>query len=209
MSYSKVNPQDNLHVIFLSVIAVIFSGIVSVQGRLECSVWLPGLVFSLITAWIMYENISFDYRDDRAKCTGGSDTNLVVVSQEELEEELEEELTNINKEAHYDTGNDTSNDTGNDKGEQVFEQVLKKLKDNDLKYDQTSEREWKTQYSSMGCSGDNALANRMKYMGIQPQLSQTIRASYNKYLLQPYLEAELKEHSEREWWSSDHLEDEF
>ena len=61
-------------------------------------------------------------------------------------------------------------------------------------------------YKNMACDGDNSIANRMKYMGVQPQISKNIRALYNKYTLKPYIEEELREQSNREWWNSDHLE---
>jgi len=64
-------------------------------------------------------------------------------------------------------------------------------------------------HSAMGASGDTMLCNRMKYMGVQAQLSKDIRASWNKYSVQPWLEEELQEHANREWWNSDHLEAEF
>ena len=62
---------------------------------------------------------------------------------------------------------------------------------------------------NIGCEGDNILMGRMKYMGAQSKLSKNIRSSFNKYSLLPFLEEELREHSNREWWNSDHLNDEF
>jgi len=64
-------------------------------------------------------------------------------------------------------------------------------------------------HTKMGCCADTRLFNRMKFMGIQPQWSKDIRAAWNKYSLQPYLEDELREHADRIWWNSDHLESEF
>jgi len=62
---------------------------------------------------------------------------------------------------------------------------------------------------NIGFEGDNLLMGRMKHMGTQSQLSKNIRSSFNKYSLLPFLEEELREHSNREWWDSDHLNDEF
>lgn len=64
-------------------------------------------------------------------------------------------------------------------------------------------------YPRMGCCGDTAIANRMKYMGMQPQVSKAIRASFNKHTMQPYLEEELRAHADREWWASDFLDYDF
>jgi len=67
----------------------------------------------------------------------------------------------------------------------------------------------KEMHHYMGCDGDNRIANRMKYMSIQPQVSDHIRANYNKYALQPFLEEELRENETRHWWENDALESEF
>lgn len=64
-------------------------------------------------------------------------------------------------------------------------------------------------HKHMGCEADNALFNRMKYVGIQNQVSQVNRASYNKYNLYPWLKNELKENETRDWWDSDYLETQF
>ena len=55
-------------------------------------------------------------------------------------------------------------------------------------------------HGEMGCSGDTEIYNRMKYLSLQPQLSKVIRASWNARKLQPYLEEELKENENRDWW---------
>jgi hypothetical protein len=54
-------------------------------------------------------------------------------------------------------------------------------------------------HGEMGFTGDTRLCNRMKYMGLQPQLSKNIRASWNARILQPWVEEELREHEERNW----------
>lgn len=64
-------------------------------------------------------------------------------------------------------------------------------------------------FPEMGCSADTRITNRMKYMGMQPQLASVIRSSYNKYSLQPFIEEELREHAKRTWWDSDFLDNEF
>jgi hypothetical protein len=61
-------------------------------------------------------------------------------------------------------------------------------------------------YIHMGSEGDNLVCNRMKFMGVQPKASQDIRAAFNKYSWQPYVEGELSENEEREWWYLDQLD---
>jgi hypothetical protein len=67
----------------------------------------------------------------------------------------------------------------------------------------------KDMFPHMGCNGDTALFNRMKYMSVQPQMAAVNRESFNKYSAQPWFEEELREHAEREWWNADHLDAEF
>lgn len=67
----------------------------------------------------------------------------------------------------------------------------------------------KAAHVDMGCSGDNQICNRMKYMAKQAQESQNIRAKWNARSLQPFVEAELREHANRTWWHQDHLDPEF
>ena len=65
-------------------------------------------------------------------------------------------------------------------------------------------------YRFMASPGDTKIANRMKYMGMQAQLSKDIRAGWNAESMRPWLEAELRDHAaNREWWNSDFLETEL
>ena len=61
-------------------------------------------------------------------------------------------------------------------------------------------------YTHMGSNGDTQICNRMKYMGVQPKLSQDIRASYNKYSQEPFFTQELEEQSNKIWWENDLLD---
>jgi len=65
-------------------------------------------------------------------------------------------------------------------------------------------------HQQMGCDGDTALCNRSKYAGMQPQVSIENRASYNKYSFQPYVEEELRDNENRDWWDNiDYLDKEL
>jgi hypothetical protein len=66
-----------------------------------------------------------------------------------------------------------------------------------------------TMLTGFETNGDTALCNRMKYGGAQAQMSQIIRSRHNKYKLLPYFEEELRQHEDREWWNSDHLDGEM
>lgn len=58
-------------------------------------------------------------------------------------------------------------------------------------------------FQRSGSSADNALANRMKYMAMQPKLSMEIRARHNRYTMQPYFEEELSANEKRDWWDNE------
>lgn len=58
-------------------------------------------------------------------------------------------------------------------------------------------------FQRSGSSADNAIANRMKYMAMQPKLSMEIRARHNRYTMQPYFEEELSANEKRDWWDTE------
>lgn len=65
-------------------------------------------------------------------------------------------------------------------------------------------------HGEMGFPADTKICNRMKYMGLQAQLSKNIRADWNVRKLQPYVEEELRSgETEYEWWANDALEDQM
>ena len=54
-------------------------------------------------------------------------------------------------------------------------------------------------HREMGCSADNQLANRMKFMTMQPKMAKVARARYNVNTARPFFEAELRENEARDW----------
>ena len=58
-------------------------------------------------------------------------------------------------------------------------------------------------HREMGCSADNQLANRMKFMAMQPKLATVTRARYNVNTARPFFEAELRENEARDWWDNE------
>lgn len=55
-------------------------------------------------------------------------------------------------------------------------------------------------FKESGCSGDNKLANRMKYMGIQSKLATDIRQNFTADKCKHMFEAELDAQESRDWW---------
>ena len=58
-------------------------------------------------------------------------------------------------------------------------------------------------FKETGCSGDNKLANRMKYMGMQDKIAQNARSKWNVEKFRPYVEEELRAGEARDWWDSE------
>lgn len=97
--------------------------------------------------------------------------------------------------------NDLPDDLGNEKNiKNKDEQENKPTHVNEFDIDIYNGLSVEDIHRKMGSSGDNRLANRMKYMGIQSQLSKNIRSRYNKYNLLPFLEEEMQEDENRDWW---------
>ena len=63
--------------------------------------------------------------------------------------------------------------------------------------------------SSFPICGDDKLTYRMYDMGQKNKHSMTNRAMWNKNNLIPYLEEELRTHSNSLWWDDETLENEF
>ena len=58
-------------------------------------------------------------------------------------------------------------------------------------------------YKEMGCTADNRMANRMKYLSLQNKVSADIASKNKKKALQPYLEEELRANENRDWWDQE------
>ena len=58
-------------------------------------------------------------------------------------------------------------------------------------------------HREMGCSADNRLANRMKFMAMQPKMATVARARYNVNTARPFFEAELRANEARDWWDNE------
>jgi ABC-type Zn2+ transport system substrate-binding protein/surface adhesin len=58
-------------------------------------------------------------------------------------------------------------------------------------------------HRQMGCSVDNQMANRLRYMQLQPKMSAIARARYNADTARPFFEAELRANETRDWWDNE------
>ena len=97
-------------------------------------------------------------------------------------------------------------DTANKKPKEI----LQKNNSNEFYIDMFSgnmDSDIRAMHSVMGSTGDTQISNRMKYLALQPQVSADARASYNKYSLQPYLDEELRQNENRDWWDDNRAYD--
>jgi hypothetical protein len=54
-----------------------------------------------------------------------------------------------------------------------------------------------------GCDGDVKFAKRVKYMQMQPYISEIGQAGFNAHSMKRFMEEELREQEERDWWGND------
>jgi hypothetical protein len=190
--------NDILSVIFLALICIVIAGIVKSLGIEGSGLIIPSFVFMAIGLWITYDYMMIKRYRAKEKCNKDRMELLearIIVSQMAEEDEDNRNIPDIETVVEH-----------------HLPQIDKLKKERDDEYDidlYNGETSIKDMHANMGCTGDTMICNRMKYMAVQPQLSKDIRASWNKNSFMPYIEEELREHAEREWWNSDHLDAEM
>lgn len=216
--------EDILSVIFLALVAIVIAGIVINITKGNTTLMIPSFVLIAVGLWIAYDKMLLDRYKAKVHCLKhGTPTNKPIsvstttpthkasgalidkTDDVDLEKAIVDEIASINHETDIDDDSPPSSE------DESYE-LLPLQKQNDAEFDidmYTGDTPLHKLFHNMASSGDTKLANRMKYASMQPQLSKIHRASFNKYSLQPWVEEELQEHAEREWWNSDHLESEF
>lgn len=188
--------DDILSVLFLAFVCLIVSGLVYKLVPQRSILLVPSFILIAIGLWISYDYILL--RRYKAKEQCNKQKNI---------REIHTLVDEINNDA-YEGGDLNSQDLQDNQNPKKATPV-EKLLECDFDIDVHNQVDIRDMYHHMGSSGDNQIANRMKYLGMQPQLSKNIRAAHNRYTLQPYFEEELRENEEREWWNNDALEADF
>jgi len=185
--------NDILSVVFLSLIFIIISGLI--RSIMPNNLLLiTSFSFMSVALWVAYDFMLLKRYEAKEKC--------LINQYEHKIKKLKHTHKPVHDDNHYIPNTEHHKPTKKKK--------LKKRNKGEVDIDiYDKQLSIKDTHESMGSSGDNRLFNRMKYMAMQPKLATDIRAKWNKYKLQPYLEEELREHSNRTWWNSDHLDDEF
>jgi len=192
---------DIFSVAFLALVAIVVASLVNYLTPNNMQMLVPTFAIIAVILWMIYDQMLMIRHSAKKKCSKSK-------SKEGTIDDLVDEINNTTDEP---TGDSASTNASVDVSTNASDKPnttldINKESDTEFDIDLYNGKSIPDMYSNMGCDGDNAIANRMKYMSLQPQLSKNIRASFNKYSLQPWLEEELQEHSEREWWSSDHLD---
>jgi hypothetical protein len=200
--------NDILSVMFLALICIVFAGIVHRLAPENSLLIIPSFAVIAVGLWIAYDSMLLNRYESKVKCLKAQHN---MESMEELAKEIYERVEdddNVPEEVQ-----EVQEVQKNSMGEtSKASPIPRPQKENDDEFDIDMYNESRTieqMHRDMASPGDNKLCNRMKYMGLQAQLSQNIRSEWNKYSLQPFLEEELAEHADREWWNSDYLEDQM
>ena len=210
--------DDILSVVFLALICIVVSSVIIKIAPYNSNLIVPSCAFISVVLWVAYDYILLiRYRDrDREmkrNMTNGGDEAIVLqeINNLSIDNVLVPEK-NSNDESSDTPGGDPSNKHLNNSGITIpntsLANTYNKIKyiakknlgefDIDL-YNHNSDI--RNIHGEMGVPGDTQLCNRMKYMGLQPQLSKNFRAAWNARKLQPYVEAELREEEDINWIS--------
>jgi hypothetical protein len=199
--------NDILSVVFLALICIIITGLVKGLAPGHSGLIVPSFIFICVSLWIAYDYMMVSRYKEKEKCMKKKHAETVHMMQVRSWA-----LANDMAMESADDRNIPDIEVPDEPDEPLpkREQAPEKTHDNEYDIDMHNQlHNIKDMHSVMGSSGDTMICNRMKYMGVQAQLSKDIRSSWNKYSMQPWIEEELQEHADREWWNSDHLEAEF
>jgi Na+-transporting NADH:ubiquinone oxidoreductase subunit NqrC len=175
--------EDILSVIFLALICIVIAGIVYRLTPVQMMV--PTFALIAVCLWIAYDYILMSRYKAKKACLEQSE------ELEELDKKIKELLNEADKQEIQDVNEELKlKPEAKHKNEFDIDMYDKELSIQEL-------------YKDTGCSGDTRMSNRMKYMGLQPRMSQDIRARWNTEKFRPYFEEELRDNETRDWWDNE------
>jgi hypothetical protein len=199
--------DDILSVIFLALICIVISGIVYKLAPNNANLIVPSFVLISIGLWITYDYMMQSRYSDKIKCIKRKAEQKVEQKVEQSLLSIVDEINSTNGIGNSDSAKANADTMGDTEPQNSVIPQPKKRRPDEFDLDiYSGEDDIRKLYTHMGADGDNQVCNRMKYMSVQPKLSKDIRASFNKYSWQPYVEAELRENEFREWWYMDQLD---
>ena len=217
--------DDILGVIFLALICIVIAGIINKVA--PAGMMIPTFALMAVCLWVAYDYILLQRYKAKQRCSGKSDDINPVGKSDDINsasksddinpvgksdinnKDLQDMIDDLGDPGDLDKNNaqhgKTSHDVDDADNDNIARAKHKNEFDIDLYSNQLSVQEL---HKDMGCAGDNKLANRMKYMMLQPKMSHDARARMNRYTLLQFWEEELRDNENRDWWDAeqDHLD---
>lgn len=196
--------DDVLSVIFLALICVVISAIVMKLAPDHSNLIVPSFAFISIGLWIAYDYMLQSRMKQKEKCLNDKYNRLAI----------SEMVDEINHKAYSNSDHDIEHDMDDNKAldhngkpkdpdaKETKDVIPEPKKESIYEFDIDMYNNQNIQevYTHMANSGDTQICNRMKYMSMQPKLSQDIRASFNKHSIEPYFIEELRSGEDLAWW---------
>lgn len=191
--------EDILSVIFLALVAIVIAALVYKLAPGNSKLIVPSFILICVGLWVSYDYILIGRRKAVKKCKRRHRKKAKKVALEIADEAAEPDNTEP----------PPMNQEENKPEPPVVKKNEKEIDIDMYLHNLNSQYDIQPIHHMMGCATDTQITNRMKYMGLQPQLARDIRTGWNKYSFQPYVEEELRQYADLEWWNSDHLENEL
>lgn len=184
--------EDLLSVVFLALVCIVIAGIVNKiapEGMM-----MPSFALIAICLWVAYDYIMLKRYQAKKACSAEKHTHA---KKNNDADDLDKKIEQLEEEVGRSKPSSLKNDP---EEHNVKRPQAKHENEFDIAmYDR--ELSVKELYKDMGCAGDTRLANRMKYMALQPRMSKDIHSRLNSEKLRPFYEEELDDNENSEWWN--------
>ncbi len=178
---------DIMSIIFLALICIVIAGIV--HRLTPHGLMMPSFALLAVCLWVAYDYIMLKRYQMKESCARNSRIE---------DEEIERKINILSNEINSIHGAEELPDD-----DEPVNLEPESKNNNEFDIDMYNDMSIQDMHKHMGCTGDNKIANRMKYMGMQSKLSKDIRSKMNRYTLLPYFEEELNDTEKRTWWDEE------
>jgi hypothetical protein len=181
--------EDYLGILFLAFVCIILASLIKALLPDHSILLVPSFAFICIGLWMTYDYTLATRYKKRLACMLEHQMNNELYDETDqiTNEDIIDDMPNNQQDYNQDYNQDNRQDYNQD---DIIEKYNKEMS-------------IKENHANMGCTADTHIFNRMKYAGIQPQLSKIIRSAWNVRKFQPYIDAELKENENRDWWDTE------
>lgn len=186
--------EDILSVIFLALICIVISGIAMSMAPPE--MMMPTFALVAVCLWIALDYMLMQRHQAKQSCATANE------DQEDIEKQIDQLVDELENDEHSEADEPEPGAADETEPGAADEPKAKHKNEFDIAmYDKKLSTE--QLYKDSGCAGDTSIANRMKYMGLQARMSQDIRAKWNVEKYRQYVEEELRNGEERDWWENE------